>query len=47
MGCKEMNWQVLDWNTNAIQLYERIGGVVDKETIFVKFAENCMRNVLQ
>jgi GNAT superfamily N-acetyltransferase len=24
-GCGRMEWQVLDWNTNAIQFYERFG----------------------
>ncbi|XP_019859276.1 PREDICTED: uncharacterized protein LOC105315946 [Amphimedon queenslandica] len=47
LGCKEMDWQVLDWNTKAIQLYERLGGVLDKKSIFVQFKEDCMRNILQ
>ena len=42
-----MDWQVLDWNTKAIQLYERIGGVLDNNSIFVKFTEDCIRNILQ
>ena len=29
-------WQVLDWNTKAIELYERIGGKCLKEWITVR-----------
>lgn len=28
---KQMRWQVLDWNVDAIQFYESIGAIVDKE----------------
>jgi GNAT superfamily N-acetyltransferase len=35
-GCKHVRWQVLDWNTPAIALYERIGARLDGEWI------NCM-----
>jgi GNAT superfamily N-acetyltransferase len=35
-GCKNVRWQVLDWNTPAITLYERIGARLDAEWV------NCM-----
>ena len=28
-NCKRMRWQVLDRNTRAIRLYERIGAKID------------------
>ena len=30
-GIKQMRWQVLDWNINAIKFYESLGAVIDKE----------------
>ncbi|MDB2656958.1 GNAT family N-acetyltransferase [Crocinitomicaceae bacterium] len=30
-NCARMDWQVLDWNTDAIAFYERKGAVIDKE----------------
>jgi diamine N-acetyltransferase len=32
-GCKQVRWQVLDWNAPAIQLYEGIGAQLDGEWI--------------
>jgi GNAT superfamily N-acetyltransferase len=28
-GCYQMNWQVLNWNDDAVRLYERIGAKLD------------------
>ena len=28
---KQMRWQVLDWNENAIKFYESLGAFIDKE----------------
>lgn len=28
-GCKQIRWQVLEWNENAIKLYEKIGAQLD------------------
>ena len=36
-GCNEMDWQVLDWNTKAIDLYKRIGGIIDEDYKFMRF----------
>lgn len=30
-GVKQMRWQVLDWNKNAIVFYESLGAIIDKE----------------
>lgn len=30
-GIRQMRWQVLDWNENAIDFYEKIGAYIDKE----------------
>jgi len=30
-GCARYEWQVLDWNTPAIEFYERLGAKVKKE----------------
>jgi diamine N-acetyltransferase len=29
-NCKRIRWQVLDWNKEAITLYEKLGATVDK-----------------
>ncbi len=29
-NCKRIRWQVLDWNENAIALYEKMGAKIDK-----------------
>jgi GNAT superfamily N-acetyltransferase len=31
IGVKQMRWQVLDWNENAITFYESLGAHIDKE----------------
>ena len=41
-----MDWQVLDWNTKPIELYERLGGIIIREPIFVKFTDECIKKVL-
>ena len=34
-----MIWQVLDWNTRAAELYERIGGKILKELLTIKLVQ--------
>ena len=34
-----MVWQVLDWNTRAAKLYERIGGKIVKEWLTVRMIQ--------
>jgi GNAT superfamily N-acetyltransferase len=35
--CYGMRWQVLDWNTPAIEFYEALGGELVKEWLTVRF----------
>ncbi len=35
--CKRIRWQVLNWNTPAIELYEKIGANVDNEWLNCDF----------
>ncbi len=42
--CARMVWQVLDWNTKALDLYERVGGVCVKEWLTVRMLRP---NILQ
>ena len=32
-NCKRIRWQVLDWNTNAIEFYRKYGAKLDGEWI--------------
>ena len=38
-GCARMQWQVLDWNTRAADLYERIGGKILKEWLTIRMTQ--------
>ena len=38
-GCARMIWQVLDWNTRATELYQRLGGKVLKEWLTVRMTQ--------
>lgn len=40
-----MDWQVLDWNTKAIDLYARLGGQIDHELVFVRFTKETMKKL--
>ena len=46
--CRRMNWQVLDWNTKAQDLYKRMGARMLKEWVDMDI-DKClqrMRNML-
>ncbi len=30
-GCKRLRWQVINWNTSAIDLYNKVGATIDNE----------------
>lgn len=30
-GCRRLGWEVLDWNTPAVDFYEKIGASIEKE----------------
>lgn len=36
-NCKRVRWQVLDWNTNAIELYKKSGATIDDEWLNCDF----------
>jgi len=42
-----LRWQVLDWNTPAIDLYDKIGATLDKEWINCDFDKEGISNFLQ
>ena len=35
--CNRVRWQVLDWNENAIRLYEKLGATIDPEWLNCDF----------
>ena len=35
-NCARMQWQVLDWNTKALDLYERLSGECVREWLTVR-----------
>ena len=38
-NCHRVRWQVLDWNTNAIDIYNKLGADLDGEWINCDFSE--------
>jgi GNAT superfamily N-acetyltransferase len=36
-GCKRVRWQVLDWNTPAIEVYKRYGADIDDQWLNCSF----------
>ena len=43
MGAKQVHWQVLDWNTHAIDFYKKVGASVEKEWLDCKLDEEQVR----
>ncbi|MCX6291391.1 MAG: GNAT family N-acetyltransferase [Bacteroidetes bacterium] len=39
IGAKQVHWQVLDWNTPAIEFYKKLGSTVDAEWLDCKMTE--------
>ncbi len=39
MGVKRMEWQVLDWNTSAIEFYKKLNSKFDGEWINCKLTD--------
>jgi hypothetical protein len=39
IGARQLHWQVLDWNTNAIRFYEKYNASFDNEWINCKLTE--------
>jgi GNAT superfamily N-acetyltransferase len=44
-NCYGMRWQVLDWNTPAIEFYEALGGRVMKEWLTVRLMGEPLKNL--
>jgi GNAT superfamily N-acetyltransferase len=42
-GCKRVRWQVLGWNTSAINVYRKAGADIDDEWLNCTFDENGIR----
>ncbi len=42
-NCYGMKWQVLDWNTSAIDFYERLGAKLQKEWLSVRIMGEPLR----
>lgn len=38
-GCKRLRWQVLNWNTNAIEMYKKNGADIDNEWLNCSYDE--------
>lgn len=43
-NCKRVRWQVLDWNTNAINMYKNCGANIDEEWFNCDFDEQGIKN---
>lgn len=46
-GCGRYQWQVLDWNTPAIEFYEAMGGSVQKEWLTVRVEGDRLRQLAE
>ncbi|MBL7997629.1 MAG: GNAT family N-acetyltransferase [Candidatus Kapabacteria bacterium] len=45
-NCGRMEWQVLDWNENAIAFYQKIGAVHQNEWHFYRLAEQQLHQLV-
>ncbi len=43
-NCKRVRWQVLNWNQNAISLYEKAGAYIDHEWLNCDFDADAIRD---
>jgi GNAT superfamily N-acetyltransferase len=43
-GCRRVRWQVLDWNSPAIELYRKAGASIDGEWLNCDFDEMGIKN---
>lgn len=44
LGCQNFYWVALDWNTPALNLYEKIGAKVQKSVSTVRFTDETLRS---
>lgn len=42
-GCKKIRWQVSEWNTNALQLYEKMGAQIERQILNCDFEEEAIK----
>ena len=43
-NCKRVRWQVLSWNTSAIQMYNKCGAEIDDEWLNCSFDSEGIKN---
>ena len=43
LGCERLDFQVLNWNVNALRFYESLGGVRDEDERHYKFTDDAFR----
>ena len=43
-GAKQVHWQVLDWNTPAIEFYKKVGASIEPEWYDCKMSEEQIQN---
>jgi len=43
-GCKRVRWQVLNWNSPAIEMYRKCGAEIDDEWLNCSFEHEAIRN---
>lgn len=44
IGAKQVHWQVLDWNTPAIEFYKKLGASLEGEWLDCKMSEEQIQN---
>ena len=47
MGCKRVSWEVLDWNTGAIQFYESTGATILQDWQVVQMDESSLKDFVK
>ncbi len=43
-NCRRLRWQVINWNTQAIELYRKVGATIDEEWINCDFDYEQIKN---
>ena len=45
LGVKRVSWEVIDWNTNAIEFYESTGATILRDWSVVQMSEENLEKV--
>ncbi len=45
MGCHQMEWIVLDWNSSSIEFYRRLGARLDKSWVLTRLTDANLRRL--